>query len=103
MAVSYTHLLRVDGGVADEVLDAGVEAFVRVMQQQVAGANRGENVHFFVGQTERRQRLPFGVPQGGYVETGDLKQAGVVEQTGQLVDLGAVQFETCLLYTSRCV
>ncbi len=87
------HGLRIDGGIADEILDAHVEAFVGMMEQQVAGLDRRVDVHLLVGEAGRGQRCPVGIAQGRHVESGDLKQASVIEQAGQLVDVLVPQLE----------
>ena len=84
--------VRVGGGLLQEGLDGGGERVVRVVQQDVALAQRGEDVG-------RGRRLDLGevavgagdelrVLQLGPVQRGDPEQAGQVQRPGQRVDLG---------------
>ncbi len=50
--------LGILGGAADELGDAGVEALVGVVDQQVAGPDHGEQVGVVLGQGRRRHGLP---------------------------------------------
>ena len=87
--------LRIIGCRTDEVLDARVEAFIRMMHQQVGGLHGGEDRALSLRQRRWPQRRPFGVAQGGKRKTEEFKQRGVVQLFLHLVDIDWAQLEAC--------
>ena len=74
---------RVIGSNADEVLNAGVEALIRMVHEHIATANRREDVLVTAAERRRPARRPWAIPQRRIVEARDLKQAGVVGSPGR--------------------
>ena len=84
--------VRVGRGLLQEGLHGGGEGVVRVVQQHVAFAQRGEDVRrgrrLDLGEVAVGARDELRVLQLGPVERRDAEEAGEVERSGQRVDLG---------------
>ena len=73
--------------VADEALDAVVEALVGMMHEQIAGRDGLED-RLAAVETRRARPASTGASRSsGTFETGDLEQARVVELAGEIVDV----------------
>ena len=89
--------VRIVGGLGDEPLDGRRERLVRVVDQDVAGADRGEDVGRLVlvrrDEPRRRDRRPGRDLEVGPVQVGDAPQAGEVEHAADLVAVVLVEAE----------
>ena len=83
------------GRLGDEPLDRGGERLVRVVDEDVAGPDRGEDVGRLVlvgrEETGRHDRRPGRQLEVGTIELGDRPQAGEVEHPADLVAVLLVQ------------
>ncbi len=85
--------VRVVDGLLDEALDRGREAVVRVVDEDVALADRAEDVGRLVAlaaQPRARHALPLRIAQVGPVDAGELDEVGEVEHPVDGVDVGVV-------------
>ena len=84
--------LRVVGRRGDKVLHARFETLVRVVDEDIAGANGSE--HILTSPHGRRcHRGPGRVPQRRVGEVSDLKERRIVELLGQVVDVHRRELE----------
>ncbi len=85
------------GGLGDEPLDRRGERLVRVVDEDVAGPDRGEDVGRLVlvgrEQPRRRDRRPGHGLEVGPIEIGDRTQPGQVEHPADLVAVGLAEPE----------
>ena len=78
---------------ADEMLDARVKAFVRVVYQQVCSLHGGKDSALSHGQRRRPKRRPFLVSQCRERKTQKFKERGVVQLLLHLVHIDRAEIE----------
>src|SRR5205085_9729070 len=80
-------------GGRDELLDAGVEALVRVVHQQIAAANHAEDVVGAVGQRRRGARCPRGEQQLRQLQLGDRPKVLEADADRHVVELRRLKLQ----------
>ena len=79
-------------GLLNEVLDAGLETFIRVVQQHVALANSRENIVVSMANLRGLQRSPWAEMKRRIIQICDLVQRSILQQSVSLINIRLVNF-----------